>query len=1320
MKDLLIKYVISTILISGTVIWGDHEKIMEKTVPAQPVNCNFTVDAGPDIVICPDDPGQLQGSINGNYNTFRWEPPTGLSNPNSLTPTVNTNIDRSYTLIAEGTSSNLIVNGGFEDGSIAPASTGYAYSDPNNFIFAGDGSYTIGNNATLGNIWGCSPHGGNWAMAINGATGGGVDVWCQTVNVTPGADHRFEAWIMGITIPFMVSYANLEFSINGNVIGTLEAPANTCTWAPFMAMWNSGGSSTATVCIRNLNTSGTGNYCAIDDIALFEKCEVRDEVNVTVEQLIARVNAPPLVTCDMNPVPLDGTGSSSGPGYTYFWDTSDGEIVGPRTNIRTQASKPGTYTFTVTSPFGCSESVDIFLDGSVTPPDLSATGDSLSCDKPTAQLFASSSTPDVSFTWKGPDGFTSNDPSPIVADTGNYTVIVSDIYGCKDSITINVPSSGFLPTLDIQGDTIRCDIDTVLLMASSNANLPVFEWSGPGNFSGDSSIIVARDTGWYAVLLTDSTGCQTRDSFYVLSLARDLEPELTDDTISCADPSAILFMKNDSIASVFQWTGPNGFSSSDQRPLASDTGWYFLEVRDAMNCEGNDSLFISGDLDIPQATYVNDTLDCLDTIGKFIQFSSNGNYQYAWKGPGGFTSSVPEPEVIDTGSYQLIITGENGCSDTLNQRLFASQDLPDLAILNDTITCLKSTGILSGISSGSGVTYSWSGPNGFSSTDSSVQVQDTGSYTLRIIAPNGCTNSAQARLSGDLSAPVITSIPEPDTLTCINTSVTLDVQLQSGNFEIQWTGPGGFSSLDQRPEVTEAGMYRLTITGENGCSTTDSLTVYENTQRPDISAIGDTITCSKPEGTLKGSSSTNGVTYYWTGPNGYSSDLAEPVVSDSGTYTLVVTAPNGCTSEEQVSVELDADFPNVTPIAPDTLNCVTQTIDISAQASGNGLTYVWTEMGNPLGTDPNISITAPGNYTLAVTNDVGCTRTINFSIAIDTMTPTALFIVDTITCMDPEQRIQNLGHETGYSYEWAGPGGFASNEISPLVNEGGNYQVVITDQANGCSSSTEILVEDRSALPTSIETEIKPSACGEKNGIIRVLKIEGGYGPYEFSLDGGANFQVIPEFSDLGEGTYELIARDAYGCEINVDLTVSSLPGIMISLPPVINLNPGGTRILDVQTNKPISEIASIRWDPSDGLSCSDCLNPTVTANTSRSYTVTVTDIDGCTDVATVRIEVITSSSEVFVPNAFTPNDDGKNDVFRPSVASPPDAMVLQIFDRWGSLVFSAEQPWSGDAGWDGTGNNGKPLLPGVYVYRIILNYGGYESMLTGDVTLLR
>jgi gliding motility-associated-like protein len=115
---------------------------------------------------------------------------------------------------------------------------------------------------------------------------------------------------------------------------------------------------------------------------------------------------------------------------------------------------------------------------------------------------------------------------------------------------------------------------------------------------------------------------------------------------------------------------------------------------------------------------------------------------------------------------------------------------------------------------------------------------------------------------------------------------------------------------------------------------------------------------------------------------------------------------------------------------------------------------------------------------------------------------------------------------------------------------------------------------------------------------------------------------------------------------------------------------------------------------------------------------LTITDIFGCSASAVIRIEV-ESREDVFVPTAFTPNDDGNNDSFIPSVRSVPDRMEMSIFNRWGVMVYQYDGPFGPEAGWDGS-IGGKVADPAVFVYRITLHFGNKPVVLTGDITLLR
>jgi gliding motility-associated-like protein len=251
--------------------------------------CDLIVDAGPDTNVCaPGGSVQLQGSITGNDIFYQWSPASGLSNPFILNPTANITDEITYTLIAFGVdpdAPNLVVNGDFSGGN-SGFNSDYNYvvdipGQQNEMV--PEGTYTVIHNPNLvhSGFSACSDHtGGNGNMMVINGAANFQDIWCQTVTVDPGQLYNVSAWVASVNPS---SPAELQFSINGTPIGPIvNAVATPCEWTPFNAIWNSGGNSTAEICILNLNTALGGNDFALDDISMTALCSVEDEVTITI------------------------------------------------------------------------------------------------------------------------------------------------------------------------------------------------------------------------------------------------------------------------------------------------------------------------------------------------------------------------------------------------------------------------------------------------------------------------------------------------------------------------------------------------------------------------------------------------------------------------------------------------------------------------------------------------------------------------------------------------------------------------------------------------------------------------------------------------------------------------------------------------------------------------------------------------------------------------------------------------------------------------------------------------------------------------------
>ncbi|MEZ4788845.1 MAG: hypothetical protein R2811_02380 [Flavobacteriales bacterium] len=423
-----------------------------------------------------------------------------------------------------------------------------------------------------------------------------------------------------------------------------------------------------------------------------------------------------------------------------------------------------------------------------------------------------------------------------------------------------------------------------------------------------------------------------------------------------------------------------------------------------------------------------------------IQLQGSGNGSFAWTSPNGFTSNEQNPTVGAAGTYNLTVTGANGCTSTASALVEQDSAAPGAAATGGTLTCAVTSIQLQGSGNGS---FAWTGPNGFTSTEQNPTVSAAGTYNLTVTGANGCTSTASAIVELDSAAPGAAATG--GTLSCAVTSI----QLQgSGNGSFAWTGPNGFTSTEQNPTVSAAGTYNLTVTGANGCTSTANALVELDSAAPGAQASGGILTCEVTSIQLQGSG--NG-SFAWTGPNGFTSNEQNPTVSAAGTYNLTVTGANGCTSTASAIIELDSAAPGA-QASGGTLNCAVTSIQL--QASGNG-SFAWTGPNGFTSTEQSPTVGAAGTYHLTVTGANGCTSTASAIVELDSAAPGAAATGGTLNCAVTSIQLQGSGNG---SFSWTGPNGFTSNEQNPTVSAAGTYNLTVTG-ANGCTSTASAIIE---------------------------------------------------------------------------------------------------------------------------------------------------------------------------------------------------------------------------------------------------------------------
>jgi hypothetical protein len=387
-----------------------------------------------------------------------------------------------------------------------------------------------------------------------------------------------------------------------------------------------------------------------------------------------------------------------------------------------------------------------------------------------------------------------------------------------------------------------------------------------------------------------------------------------------------------------------------------------------------------------------------------------GGGQYNVSGATGVAIDFP---VSSAGTYTVVATNNasSTCTNIMNGApVITINALPSPTASNNGPVCAGQPLSLTGSAGFS--SYSWTGPDGFTSNlqsplvNSSATTAMAGTYTLTVTDGNTCQNTAQTIVVVNTPTVAIATNNGP---VCVGSPINLTGG-PGGMASYGWTGPSGFTSSSQSPNVTASavlgthnGTYTLTIVDGNGCTSTANTNVVVNTPPVGVVANYNNPVCEN--GTLNLTALPAGMSYSWTGPNGFTSTLQNPSIPNAtnalnaGTYNLTVTNASGCSASASVSVVINA-LPTASALSSSPV-CVGTPLTLTGGAAG--LTYSWS---GPSGftsslQSPTVSATATaamaGTYTLTVSNALGCQNTAQTIVVVNTPTvatlpTTALFV----------------------------------------------------------------------------------------------------------------------------------------------------------------------------------------------------------------------------------------------------------------------------------------------------------------------------------------
>ncbi len=1131
-----------------------------------------------------------------------------------------------------------------------------------------------------------------------------------------------------------------------------------------------------------VNSAGLYTLMVLDSInGCVSSASTIVAADTNVVQVVA--NAPDLITCNVGTVALNSIGSSDGAAISYLWTTTDGNIVSGADTPNPAVDQPGTYQLLITNNAnGCAGTDLAVVQTNLTPPDLSiAAPPVITCASPAIAISAQNSSGPGSYSYQwtasGGGNITSgeNTLSPQVNAPGSYSVVATDLQnGCSASFstTVSVNVTPPVAQTSVPGPiTCTQTAQQVTGLGSSSGSGFSYQWtaSQSGNISGATNGVSATAVtpGVYTIQVTDnSNGCTALDSVIVfIDTAPPAANAGLDATLTCNLVSLTLSGSNMNTSSAnpqFGWTAGNGGSilsgAGTANPVINAPGTYTLTVTNPENgCTDTDVVEIFNDANIP---VVNagpaPTLTCALTQTNLDATASSGtNFTYSWTASGGGhilgSNTVLNPVVDEPGIYTLVVTNTaNGC--TRSSSVTALENVTPPAVdagPGNKLTCDVTSLTLAGSSTGGNATYGWqtSGGNivGGAST-LSPQINRAGIYTLTAtLLSNGCSASDAVQITVDTISPVF-SIVQPALLTCDVTSVPLTANLQqpaTSQASALWTALsgqlGGQANLLNNSTSTP-GTYQLVIENTlNGCSATRQITVSQNIQQPTaIAAPGGVITCQNTSVQLgsTGSSGGTGFTYSWAASNGgiivSGSGTPSPTVSSAGTYTLTIeNTANGCTSSASTVVTLNNTPPVSAITQPEVLTCTRNSVTLNANASSSGTPFsaAWNAQGggNIVSGQNTLSpvVNKTGTYILTVSNTQnGCTSSALVQVTSDIIPPDAeAGNGGELHCNQSVLTLNGTSSTPGaMQFSWSTANGNltgATNIASAQANKPGIYTLVVTNPQNGCTAADNVLLTE--VPPPSFAVTLFQPTCKIATGVAEFSAVSGGKAPFEYSFNGGQTFGNATELDDLQPGSYSLVVKDDYGCTADKPATINPpfLPALSIDAVDLVQF--GDSIRLQPATNIAPGQVASWEWSPAANLSCTDCRNPWAKPAVSTEYLLTVRDVNDCSAQARVQVRV-NRQRNIYAPNVFSPNDDGENERFIIYGKGVKEIRTLQIFDRWGSLLWRADSLTAGDenAGWDGT-SRGEPMNPAVFVWWAEIEFiDGLKEIYFGDVTVVR
>ena len=774
------------------------------------------------------------------------------------------------------------------------------------------------------------------------------------------------------------------------------------------------------------------------------------------------------------------------------------------TNPNTTNLAAGNYNFIVTDNNGCSSSVTTTISQPNTLV-AQATSSVITVSGGTSTVVVSAFGGTAPYIGTG----TFNE----VAGTYSYTVI--DANGCQVIITVTITEP--LPLIaSSSATTILCNGGTAQVTVSGNG--------GTAPYSGTGTYTVT--TGTYSYSITDLYGNVASTTITVAEPTALTSSSNATSILCNGDLSAVTVTASGGTA---PYTGIGTFNEA--------AGSYTYTITDNNGCPSQTSISISEPSQITATASIVNVL-CNNGTGS-IDLTINGGvgpYNVIWNN----TINSEDLTSVIAGSYTAVVTDQNNCQQVFNYSVlnsFAATPILTNNVGTTQLTCAV-TGIdytVSNVNS-----PSWSG--GITPISVTNTFTSPGQYVLNATDLNSCPVQFSITITEDITPPNagITNNSNTTILTCANPTIFVQA---TGGGTYQWSNGLGTNA---NQSLTTAGTYTVTVTGSNSCTSTESISITSNQTAPTAAINNNTgstiLHCNQSQINL---TAVGGVSYSWSNSLGTNPTVN---ITNAGTYTVTVTAANGCTDTESITIN---QVPNPTVSVSSITICSGSTGTITAVPSTTGGSFVWAQLPSNIvltATTASASVSPTTNslYSVQYFDVNNCPS--NTAIANVVVTPTPVVNVSgTTTICSGNNAVltanSSLTGAGGY-YTWS-PNTSSSQTVTVTPNVSTTYSVYYT--LNGCPSNTANQLVTVYQTPTVFVNNV--GVCtGSQATLTAIPSVLGG--TYSWNTSPTISTTQSITVQPLGTSSYTVVYTSTDNCPslpATGTITVTDVPSVQLA-----------------------------------------------------------------------------------------------------------------------------------------------------------------------------